>query len=351
MNRGGLVQRLTGPGALRLFLASTVVVQHFSHLHLGLWAVYTFFILSGYWISVMYRKKYRAARAPALTFWCSRYLRLLPVYLSCIALAMLILRLSSKHWTELNLVHDPLWLTRTLLIVSSSRQIQLIGAAWSLDIEMQFYLLAPLLLLAMARARVTPAILAVLAMAVIGTLIWKTEWLPRYLALFLAGSLIDRSRWRPKRGLALASVAAFVVIVSALLLNPAWRQMVIFPSVQPSDPVRALNVLLAFITVPMVAYVVGNPSDAVDRHAGDLAYCVYLFHPCVYMVASYLAGFNSPARQLISHWLWLLVLPGSIALYLLVDRPAEVLRKRFVEARVRKGRSDAQYSIAEPVGI
>jgi hypothetical protein len=68
------------------------------------------------------------------------------------------------------------------------------------------------------------------------------------------------------------------------------------------------------------------------------------------MVANYLAGFPSHARQLLSHWAWVLVLPGSLAIYLLVDRPADVFRRRFVQSRMRKGPANERYPIADPVG-
>lgn len=351
MNRAHILERLGGPGMLRLFLATTVVVQHFTHFHLGLWAVYTFFILSGYWISVMYRRKYRLAKAPVLTFWCSRYMRLAPVYLACMAVALLILRFCSTHWGDRDLVHDPQWLARALLIVSSSGQPLLIPPAWTLDIEMQFYLLAPLLLLAMGRARISQGVAATAAVALFGLFAWRMGGLPRYLAFFLAGALIDRSRWRPSARIALLSLTAFAAILCAVLLTPAWRPMVVFPSIPPPETAHRLSLLLAFATLPLAAYTLGSRSDALDRHAGDLAYSVYLFHPCVLMIANYLAGFHNPMRVLISHWLWLMVLPGSLAMYLLVDRPAEVLRKRFVEARIRKGAPARPYPVGEPAGM
>ncbi len=41
-----------GPGYFRLFLAALVFLHHSSRLHLGTFAVYIFFILSGYWIGI-----------------------------------------------------------------------------------------------------------------------------------------------------------------------------------------------------------------------------------------------------------------------------------------------------------
>jgi peptidoglycan/LPS O-acetylase OafA/YrhL len=277
-------------------------------------------------------------------------MRLAPVYIACMGLALLILRFCSKHWTDRDLLHDPQWLARALAIIGSSSQPLLIGPSWTLDIEMQFYLVAPLLLLAMTRARVSQAMVATAGVALFGLFAWKMGGLPKYLGFFLAGALIDRSRWRPSGRMAFFSFMAFAAVVWTVTLTAAWRPLVIFPSIEPSEAAHRLSVLLAFVTLPLAAYTLGRPSDAVDRHAGDLAYSVYLFHPCVFMIGNYLAGFGTPARTLMAQWIWLLVLPGSLAMYLVVDRPAEVLRKQFVEAMVRKGAAAQRYPIAEPVG-
>ena len=69
---------LLQPGIFRLFLAILVLVNHSSRFDLGDWAVYTFFILSGYWIYRMWEEKYSKARAPYRLSICSRILRILP---------------------------------------------------------------------------------------------------------------------------------------------------------------------------------------------------------------------------------------------------------------------------------
>jgi peptidoglycan/LPS O-acetylase OafA/YrhL len=345
-----LLDRLRGPGLYRLVLASMVVVQHFSRLHLGLWAVYTFFILSGYWIALMYRKKYRHTKRAVLTFWLSRYLRLLPVYLVCSVLALLAYRLCSPRWFDYQVLRDPAWVIRALAIVTSSSQRRVaLGPAWTLDIEMQFYFLAPLLLVLLNRSRQALAVGAMVAVALLGLFMWKLESLPKYLCFFLAGVLVDYAGWRPAARTALLSAGAFAGIVAAVLLNPHWRSVLIFPYSVSSDPARRLCTFLAFVGLPFAAYIVSHPSDTLDRHLGDLAYSVYLFHPCVYILANYLSGLPSPLRVTLSRWLWLLVLPGSLAIYCLIDRPADALRRRFVEWRLRKGTAAQGYRMAESV--
>ena len=69
------------PGLVRFILASLVVFFHITKfVFIGHLAVYCFFILSGYWVSLMYETKYSKAKQPLFVFYCSRIFRLLPVY-------------------------------------------------------------------------------------------------------------------------------------------------------------------------------------------------------------------------------------------------------------------------------
>jgi peptidoglycan/LPS O-acetylase OafA/YrhL len=77
-----------GSGLFRLFLASLVVLHHSFPLRLGAWAVYAFFILSGFWICQMWFRKYSQTRTPFLTFLVSRWWRLAPVYMVCTGLSV-----------------------------------------------------------------------------------------------------------------------------------------------------------------------------------------------------------------------------------------------------------------------
>ena len=349
---------LAGPGVFRLFLAAVVVLQHFTMIELGTWAVYTFFVLSGYWISVMYRKKYRFAKRPLLTFWCSRYMRLLPVYAVCLAIQLFVSHMSSTWARDRLLLRDPDWLIRTLAILTSANQRLVIGPTWSLDIEMQFYVLAPLLLFAIGRLKVRHALLAALGVTLICLALlwssqayllldvtfwpspaaallpwWQNQVLPRYLAFFLAGALIDRAQWRPTAPLAAASAAGWLALVVLVRVVPACQTLRVFSW---DFPFQFYSSLLVLVSLPLVAFCLSQPSDSVDRHMGNLAYCVYLFHWPVFVAWQYCLSYGDPRHLLIARFLWLLVPAGSLALYYAVDQPGERLRHRFVEAQMRK---------------
>src|SRR5258708_35766145 len=144
------VKSLLSPGGVRLLLALVVVVHHFLPLRAGSWAVDVFFVPSGSCITRMWNPRYRQTRIPYITFLVSRWWRLAPVFLVCTVLGLgsaLLLREGSL----VNAQANSAWWLRQLLIVGSSDAGRILPPTWSLDVEMQFYLIAPLLIWAFAR--------------------------------------------------------------------------------------------------------------------------------------------------------------------------------------------------------
>jgi peptidoglycan/LPS O-acetylase OafA/YrhL len=144
-----------GMGAIRLFLALSVVVWHlyFPTRQLtanGYIAVLLFFIISGFYMSMVMNEKY--VRLPVLTFYRSRVLRLYPAYLAVVAVAILFSYHSGKKiptpdnvkdWISLVVTNGTL-LTNPLLPKNDLNLV--ISPAWSLAIELQFYIAVPFIL-------------------------------------------------------------------------------------------------------------------------------------------------------------------------------------------------------------
>ena len=134
------LSRLAAPGCFRLFLALLVLIDHATRLNLGTAAVFVFFTLSGYWIRVMWEKRY--SHGPYWIYVVSRFWRLMPVFAlgSCICWMLLIARGAVPP------IHDALLhqLVSNIFIVGYDLLAYRANApAWSLDIEVQFYLVAP----------------------------------------------------------------------------------------------------------------------------------------------------------------------------------------------------------------
>jgi peptidoglycan/LPS O-acetylase OafA/YrhL len=268
------------PGAFRLLLAMLVFVHHFSSFGVGTAAVLVFFILSGFWLQRMWANKYSRTRSAYLTYLVSRLWRLAPVMMLC-TLAMLAVDLGFGINLDKLAGQDPLptVITSVLLLGYSWLDYMPLGPAWSLDIEMRFYLLAPLLSVVVARDR-RLALFGICTAASLASF-WLTErpLLANYIVFFLIGinaSIID---WKPDTKLALASAALVVLSLAVVFVSP-WRSLLI-GGAHPGalfvyNPVFCA--WLALCTVPLAIFTVHRPSEPTDRMLADLSYIIYLLH-------------------------------------------------------------------------
>lgn len=242
------------PGLFRLALATIVVVTHFSRLELGA-AVDLFFVLSGFWICRMFMAKYQRARRPGLVFVASRALRIYPVFLLFNGLALLLhlaLRDATAQGQSLLDV-----IPNTLIIGYASLPYAPLNPAWSLDMELQFYLLVPILfpqLEALTKYRIVilPLVLGI-GGAYIALYLNSDTGTPTmlpYAGFFALGMVAARSGPVPPV-LAGASAAALAASVLALLGAPVLRGLVIHGLDAAEfawNP--AVNVALALVAAP-----------------------------------------------------------------------------------------------------
>jgi len=186
------------PGAFRLTLAFAVVVSHVSAIEIGRLAVLLFFYLSGYWTSRIWREKFGESRL--WRYYLSRYWRIAPLFLIASIAAALV-----RHW--------PLHPVNFTLLGIGSTHDDPTGVSWSLDVELQFYLLLPLLFGLVARAPWLTLVGCVLAM-IAGFWLHQTYHVltvAKYLPAFVLGSITYARDWRPSRTQAYLAAAAFAL--------------------------------------------------------------------------------------------------------------------------------------------
>ncbi len=339
------------PGAFRFLLAFVVVLHHLSRFAIGAWAVDVFFILSGYWVYRMYLEKYSRYNHSVFVFYVSRYLRLLPVYACCLILSLLtawLVRQSLKDITT-----QPFWISKSLLIVGSGTQFQPLVPAWSLDIEMQFYLLLPLLA-ALPLFRhwakgqgilVGAAILFPLNLFFGEQVRWSVAV---HLSFFLLGMWIFKSGWTASRKMARAGIALLGGIVLTTLILPQTRGLLLGGS-HPFDPVLiryngAFSAVCALLILPYVSCSLRTVSNSQDRHWGNIAYPLYLFHWMPHVVFSHYFGALPPGQRIIYLALEVVVdLAGAVLLYFVIDRPCDSLRAKLIH---KIGKAPQQVSSA-----
>ena len=333
-----------GPGALRYCLALLVVVHHSFPARLGAFAVYAFFALSGYWITRMWTGRYAGTCQPYLTFLVSRWWRLAPVFFLCLLLALL-----AAHFNP-QAIQPPAdllaWLVRQIPIAGSSAAGRVLPPTWSLDVEMQFYLVAPLLILGAARL---PRVAR--QMIFIATVFITVAYFVRggsaevpalwpFLSCFLVGMAIAGQAQAPGRlwvwgggGLALAGTFVLACWPATAAHLFARGRDVLDHSSAAARIVGIWWVACVFLLAPFISWNVRQPSPKWDARLGAMAYPLYLFH----WIPRDLYYAFSPEGGMAR----LLALAGNIAAavigaYLinrLFDEPIDRLRQGWVKSR------------------
>jgi peptidoglycan/LPS O-acetylase OafA/YrhL len=353
------VPRLTifSPGLFRLFLACVVFAQHSTRLLLGAAAVFLFFSLSGYWIATVWEKDYAASRTPAFTFYVSRAWRLLPAFwvanLFAIGIAVLRGALPEAYRTLaltphlIAMICGNLGLLGYALLPHSQR---LLDTAWSLDVEAEFYLILPLIMLLRpawrARSLLLAGIIGLCAIVLYGEPVYRN--LGYYVFFFGIGLYFHSSRKVPSQSLASAGLALSLLCLGVCCAVPELRGLVLASKHAAGESVRwsyAANCAFAFLMVPFAFRTVHQPSPKHDRVLGDLSYLVYLFHvPALALLGD--SYFDLSLRQRLP-WLllvWIGVFAVSFAFWAFVHCPLERQRKRFVSGRKTIGAMAAELS-------
>jgi peptidoglycan/LPS O-acetylase OafA/YrhL len=333
-----MLSKLTGPGLFRLFLALLVFVHHASRFSFGSTAVYVFFCLSGFWIYRMYTGRYAATRQPYFTYLVSRLWRLLPTFW-----LITLITLTYSWWTgglaAVFHANNPAhFVLSNFFILGYDRLlIQPIAPAWSLDLEMQFYVIAPLIAILLARRVVSVVwvLVVVSAISAVSVTTGSSVHLLSCLIFFVIGMASAAEGWKPSPKLAALSVAVTLVLILACFVSP-WRGVLLVgahrgPLAVYTDPA---NVVLAFLIAPFAMYTTGQKGFALDDMFGDLSYVIYLLHwPATIWLGMRLAN-GGGHRLAVSAAIFFFVIGVSIVIWKFYDKPINRMRARWVKSRM-----------------
>lgn len=272
------------PGVFRLALALIVVIYHLSkYMFLGGFAVYCFFILSGYWVVRMYSEKYNSLKMATLKFYASRIIRIYPLYIAMTLLTIFMNIIFRAGYMDLLKSFNPInWITIFGLIGYNTGP-WIIPPAWSLDIEMQFYIIVPVIWLIISRLKMTTLFLF-LAFLIwfnfcfnifeIGT-VYKHTVMP-FLFYFILGAKLYLNPDLFSKKQVNIGVLLFIIIIVLHYIFPALRVKVI----EKTDLIyfEQINLLLPLLLLPFISYNLKVKSDKKDRMYGNLSYTIYLFH-------------------------------------------------------------------------
>jgi len=354
------------PGAFRLFLACLVVIHHSFPLRLGGWAVAMFFVLSGYWIARMWNEKYSRLDMPYMTFVISRWWRLAPLFLAVQTLGYCYALSGPSGQNDVVALPFGWWVTQPL-VIGSTQFGRLLPPSWSLDVEMQFYALGPVLVAGLAtiapklkkNACLGNSISSITASApsfhlegfaiVVLTLGWsilliasrvatEASRLDLHIWLFLAGVLVYANQWSPSLRMQRLSFFGIISLIAVAIATPpirelVWRTGSVAPSLSPKT-VNLFLTILALVGLPFAAATVYRDSSRWDRWFGDLSYPLYLFHwiprQWYYSQVDWNASFWSNLLLLFVNFATAGL--GAVLLLFVIDQPCQRLRNRWLRS-------------------
>ncbi|RYD72600.1 MAG: acyltransferase [Sphingobacteriales bacterium] len=378
-------------GLLRLLLSLSVIAAHCgaffgkTYLVRGFLAVQVFFMVSGFYMSLILNEKYTGANRSYRLFISNRFLRIYPLYwvvlLLSIAGGIFLYRNGGsnffpvvKNYTDtalpfftlllliliqvLLLGMDALMFTRfdagnNLAFTAypqdyspGASSFLFVSPAWSLALEVLFYLLAPFVLRKKAGI-VAGIILASITLRIylynvpeLQSSAWAFRFFPTELALFLSGyfsyrlyTIIRTKKFHvnTSRLFTLALVGFMVVYLylpdyKLSFLPYSFKEIILFVSMLLSMPL-------------LFHFYKDNKTDFI---LGELSYPVYLLHWLVYVMLSYFAGQNSALAFLNDPLAVALVsIAFSLVLIKYISNPID----RFRQSRLKRER---QRPLAHP---
>ena len=324
-------------GSYRLFLALVVLVSHTElkpqGVAVGISAVVSFFILSGYVMTLLVDRHYASPeRVPH--FYLDRVARIFPQYLFYLVSTIVLV---NQHRVTFGFVETcdavQAALNFAVFPLNWSRMVSInclyLPQAWTLALELTFYLIVPFLIYSRYLVRTTGLLSCCIFVAAFATLVdtetYGYRTLPGTLFMFMAGMALARRDIMTPVFPVLVWFAA-VGLLSILYFDGNLRQQ---------DVSRDVLVGLV-IGLPAVAVLRRVKSSRLDEVLGNLSYGVFLNHLLCMYVLEQVLGFriDSVARLCVLIGVATLL---SLLTYHVVEKPVLAFRRG-----LRRGAPTAQ---------
>jgi peptidoglycan/LPS O-acetylase OafA/YrhL len=293
----------------------------------GVFGVQFFYIISGFVLGHHFAKKYihNNGKADLKNYYLRRLTRMEPPYLLALIIFFIALVFIVKKYEFAELfphfiasffyVHNEVYYDHSYVL----------PVAWTLEIEIQFYLLAPLLglLYRLKKREIRWVIFLVLILA--NAYYWHNVWhgmhVIKFLDFFLCGMLMA-DLYVEKIKFPGPSWAGFIIGIISLILLP----FIIGLYSTPGYIVKYLLMVLLFYTALTNKWLIKIFSFTPIAIIGGMCYSIYLIHEQVISATGRLLKFiniENPGIYFIVSYLLLsmVVLMASAVYYKLVEQP------------------------------
>jgi peptidoglycan/LPS O-acetylase OafA/YrhL len=341
-------------GSYRSLLALIIVGQHLAGINmlLGNYAVFGFYILSGYLMTLIMQRNYGYSASGMIRYGITRLLRVYPTYWAAVLTSIILILLLGEERTTAfhNAIYLPKSLTEILrnlfLVLPHDYLPRLSPPAWALTVEVFFYAVIGL---GLSRNRLITCIWLIVSALyhIIGYymgLSWGQRFFPIYAAAlpFASGAMLYHFRDELIRLLKIPikSIDPYLPLIlwCAIIIN--WQLGDTFHIWRVKGTGFYINILLCSL---MVASLIKRPLLPVipkwlDAKIGDLSYPIYLTHVQMGLIiytALDVMGLNYgrmdmrillPALPLVFLFAWFM----DMAVSRPVERIREVVKKTFL---------------------
>ena len=276
-----LINFFISPGIFRLFLATLVFAHHLSSINIGNSAVLAFFFLSGYWVSKMYQEKYCLAKNPIISFYISRILRIFPIFILSTVLFLFFDFLFNLNYINYEkLIWFPNYVIFGWHLFEKENAILI--PAWSLNLELVFYLILPLILYFRNYILNILVSFLIFILFIYDYFISPSQIFYGYFIFFLLGIYLYKFQINISKFLGILSIILFcTLIIFFLFVDKEINPMIggSNPSIFFINYNKFFNLLIAFLLIPFAIITLNTKNNSkIDRFFGDMSYPLYLIH-------------------------------------------------------------------------
>jgi peptidoglycan/LPS O-acetylase OafA/YrhL len=305
-----------------------------------------FFVLSGFLITTLLLEEWATGTISLPEFWSRRILRLLPAFFAALAIFFVIALLFVHGGVRATWLSDGLaaatYRSNLVAMHYGGLSAPFLGHTWSLAFEEQFYLVWPVTLFILLKARTSRRIILVLTVAAaIASVLWSgllishgAPWFRIYYGPdtravgLLVGCAVGQLAglgWKPGRLISAAMrscVVPLVLLLGVVLLSLHLIWTWIYVSALPILIVLIAGLVLTLVMMPGRA-VQGIFANRVAVHIGRLSYSIYLWHYPVYDAVAYLHLARGAATLIAAPVIYVM----SMASYRFIEQPFAALRR------------------------